>query len=255
MRRSTRSALEKLTLSALCAIVLPTLLVVSPVLGQVQSDQQTRLEPPKLDRLGGDFIARIEGSALTAEFRGTFADRGWRLSYDEALEAFPGRVNSAARGARFAIIPLVDETGFGVAIFSYTFNKDSNIEGAEVIIISRDLDTSTATLTAFTNPSMTSRLDLVVDANGRALSAGGTCSVAVSLGEDPVTASQNLVRASCDYWECVLLEVLSLVALGVETGLSEACIASCSAGGLANPGCLACLAAGVVALGVIWWSC
>jgi len=185
--------------------------------------------------LPADFISQVVNSPLTASYELTFAAQGWSLSFANAIEVFATGLPPAADGARFALIPLVDGNGFGVALFGYTF-AINGIEGADVVQVFDEEPNNRISFSL--DPEFRSRIDLLVDDEGCLVAADGECNL-----------------PTCGYWDCVLAQALILAGAGNATGISQVCITACIAGGLANPGCDACLADAITAVVAIRWVC
>jgi hypothetical protein len=264
MKTSSNPWLCRVFFGALMLLLLPGLsraqeirYVPSRPLRQVQAtDPVPDPPPPPSVPLPDDFRARIQDSKLTLEFQAAgFRTRGWKPSYDQGREYFPTDGPPEAKGSRAAIVPLVDKNGFGVGTYNFTFNPTTNIEGASVAVLIPG--TPNNTVRDYVDPAFTIFVDVEVNSKGTIVDGGGVCPIAVA----SVTAgdsSQRLLTAagsSCGYWDCVLAAVLELALAGHESGLNEACVTACTAGGVANPVCLACLAGAVIALGGIWWHC
>ena len=234
---------------------------VKPGVSVAPAPEPIPFSQPETVALPADFEKVIRSSALTQEFETTFAQLGLKLSYAEGYEFFVspwGALGSMPIDARSAVIPVIDAAGFGVGAFSYTYGTDSGIEGAEVVQVLRgDGSDGTNTLRAFLDPSLKTYIDMKVDKTGQVSGAGGVCVAdvqAVAGVADQGAFAQS--AASCsDYWDCVGEAVVHLILLGHETGLSEACVDACLAGGVANPACIACIVGAIGSFGVIWWNC
>ncbi len=189
-----------------------------------------------INPLPTDLRNAMLASPVTLEFVATLQSQGESLVLSEGQEALYNGMPPQANGARFAFVPVVNSNNVATGVYSFTINQ-AGIAGADVI---RLITGAQSSVRFEVHPSLQNYVQMDVNAEGCITDASGVC--AVNCDSDP-------------YWDCVAARVVELGAAATESGITQACVENCIAGGVSNPLCLACLIAAAAALIGIWWSC
>lgn len=186
------------------------------------------------EKLSEEFVATILESKLTADYRATMQQRGWRPLFDKGEELFYNGIRSPSGNARHAVIPLQSEDG-GRLGYMYTYDPETGREGADIFQVIETAEDNR--IRFFVEPSLTIAVDFVFAKNG-------TFVTVLAVGD------------TTDYLACFITRAL-LIAIGASggnpAGAASACLAACAV--ITNPICLACIG---VSLGIAlaaWWDC
>ncbi|MFQ5348733.1 MAG: hypothetical protein ACE5ED_13010 [Rhodothalassiaceae bacterium] len=176
-----------------------------------------------------DLSTRVRKSEEFARFAPAFAKRDVAPDFDHAVEAVYSGLPAAAAGARTVLVPLVGPGGAEVPrVWMISFN-DTGREGSEIIEVLPE-----NRFRFFVEPGLETGFDLVFNAENRLVGI-------LLLGQIP------------PYLVCVFAIIAGVI--GRSPGALNTCVALCSAGGITNPGCLACIGAAAGVALVAWWAC
>ncbi len=188
--------------------------------------------PPTLEEtrpLEPGLSTRVRESKEFARFAPAFAKLDAAPDLEHAVEAVYSGLPAAATGSRTVIVPLVGPGGEKMPqVWMMTLNGTGR-EGSEIIQVLPE-----NRFRFLIDPDLATGFELVYDAS----------SGLVGL---------VLIGQISPYLQCVF--ALIALMIGVNPGTIEACATLCSAGGITNPGCLACIGAAAGVALAAWWAC
>ncbi len=197
-----------------------------------EPEPQTPTAMPKLEEtrpLDAKLSARVRESEEFARFAPAFARLDAAPDFEHAVEAIYSGLPPAAAGARTVLVPLVGPGGMETPqVWMMSFN-DTGREGSEIIQVLPE-----NRFRFLIDPGLETGFDLIFDGDNRLIGL-------LLLGQIP------------PYLVCVFAIIAGVV--GRTPGALNTCAALCSAGGITNPGCLACIGAAAGVALVAWWAC
>ena len=190
------------------------------------------MAPPNLEEtrpLDAALSTRVRESKEFARFAPAFAKLDAAPDFEHAVEVIYSGLPATAEGSQTVIVPLVgpgsEETP---RVWMMTFNETGR-EGSEVIQVLPD-----NRFRFLVDPGLKTGFELIFDGDSRLVGL-------LLLGQIP------------PYLLCVFTIIAGVI--GRSPGALNTCVALCSAGGITNPGCLACIGAAAGVALIAWWAC